>query len=505
MNAVLIILTACLPVAPQAAPAQYGKLSLDQLRSLRKKAAWRKRRMIFNNDGDDVIYKARVPTAEALLAARTSPLLGSQVDTIFYSNSLCFGQALHNSQVMEPFTCREAMFKPNALPGLMAKGLDPIQVMVDFCHKQGIEIFWDMRMNDTHDSNLSSYGPYLLPKLKKEHPEYLVGAANKQPPFGTWSSVDYAQPEVRDLLFRFLEEVCRKFDVDGIEMDFFRHACFFKSVAHGSKASQAELDMMTDLVRRVRAMTEHEGLRRGRPILIAIRVPDCVDYSRGIGLDVERWLADGLVDILVGTGYFRLNRWEHLVELGHKHGVSVYPCLSDSRVRGETRFHRRAIESYRGRALNAWNAGADGIYIFNYFDPRGAIWRELGDPEALHRMDKLYFVTVRNGNPGRYLRNGRHCLHTPQLTPTEPMLVPPDRPQEVEINVGDDLAQALAAGLEPSVTFHLRTSGGSDVQATLNAATLRDPIANDDWLDFAVDPTLGRRGAHRPAVLAQPG
>jgi hypothetical protein len=37
-------------------------------------------------------------------------------DTFFYSNSLCFGHSLHNSQVMEPFTCSEAMFSDTVLP-----------------------------------------------------------------------------------------------------------------------------------------------------------------------------------------------------------------------------------------------------------------------------------------------------------------------------------------------------------------------------------------------------
>ncbi|MBU0606835.1 MAG: hypothetical protein KKI08_03065, partial [Armatimonadetes bacterium] len=253
--------------------AQNAPIDLAKLRAMRREAAHRPRRMVFNNDGDDVIYTRKEPTPEALLALRTTPLLGSQVDSIFYSNSMCFGDALHNSKVFTPFVSREDLCKDNGMPDYLRVGLDPIKVMADFCHTNGIEIFWDMRMNDTHDAGLTGYGPIMLPQLKKDHPEYLVGAPDKQPPHGTWSSVNYAVPEVRDLCYRFFEEVCQKFDVDGVEMDFFRHACFFKSVAWGGEASDEERDMMTDLVRRIRAMTEREGMRRGRPILIAIRVP----------------------------------------------------------------------------------------------------------------------------------------------------------------------------------------------------------------------------------------
>ena len=60
----------------------------------RKSARWRTRRIIYNNDGDDVIEsKTRHDTEEALMAnsgagliddflnARSMPLVGSQVDS----------------------------------------------------------------------------------------------------------------------------------------------------------------------------------------------------------------------------------------------------------------------------------------------------------------------------------------------------------------------------------------------------------------------------------------
>ncbi len=477
---------------------------LADLRQQREEAAHRKRRMIFNNDGDDVIYTKKEPTAEALLALRTTPLVGSQVDSIFYSNSLCFGHALHNSKVMEPFTCTEAMFENNGLPQLMARAIDPIQVMVAFCHKHNIEIFWDMRMNDTHDSMIGGYGPYLRSKFKLDHPEYLAGTRDRHPKCGTWTSVDYAQPEVRDLAFRFFEEVCQSFDVDGIEMDFFRHACFFKSVAQGGQASQEELNMMTGLLRRTREMTEREGLRRGRPILIAIRVPDSVEYCKGIGLDVEDWLAEGLVDILIGTGYFRLNPWKCLVELGHRHSVPVYPCLSESRIRTGTRFKRNSIESYRARAGCAWAAGADGIYLFNYFNPRGPVWRELGDPQALSTMDKLYFVTVRDGSPDRYLVGGSQHRHVPILTPNNPLPILADEPTEIELVIGDDLGRSQREGRRANITCHVQTTGAGGITATLNGNTLAEPSVTGDWLDFPVPPECLKKGINRFGLLARP-
>ena len=122
------LLTGFAPVAVAAAGSP-RPASLEELKQQSKKAAHRHRRMIFNNDGDEVLYTKKETTPEALLALRTSPLLGSQVDSIFSSNSMCFGHALHRSRVMEPFTCTDYVFQDNGLPQLMAKGLDPIQIM----------------------------------------------------------------------------------------------------------------------------------------------------------------------------------------------------------------------------------------------------------------------------------------------------------------------------------------------------------------------------------------
>jgi len=395
---------------------------------------------------------------------------------------------------------REDLFKDNAMPDYLRVGLEPIQVMADFCHNNGLEIFWDMRVNDTHDAGLTGYGPLLLPKLKKDHPEYLVGSADKQPPFGTWSSVNYAVPEVRDLAYRFFEEVCQRFDVDGIELDFLRHACFFKSVAWGGEASQEERDMMTDLLRRTREMTEREGMRRGRPILIAIRVPDSVEYSRAIGLDLEKWLADGLVDVLSGSCYSQLNPWPYLVQLGHKYNVPVYPSLSESRVQSDTRFQRNSLESYRARAAQAWAEGADGIYMFNYFNPRGAIWRELGDPQALKRKDKLYFVTVRNGNPDSYLKNGRRFQTIPILTPENAKRLTATAPATFDL----DLAEDFATDPKPNVTCHLQALTGQPLVLSVNGQPLTGVTVKGEWSDFTVPVAVLKTGINELAVSVAP-
>jgi len=213
-------------------------------------------------------------------------------------------------------------------------------------------------------------------------------------------------------------------------------------VAHGTTASQDELDAIADLVRRIRRMTEHEAVKRGRPILVAARVPDSVEYAKAQGLDVERWLAEGLIDRLIGSGYFRLNRWQYLVQLGHKYGAKVCPCLGETRVGGwlgRDRDRTRASDpTYRARAANCWRAGADGIYIFNEYNARRASLRDIGDLRTLDRKPKLYYVTVRDGAPGRYVNSGSAYGRRPMLCPSAAKPVSHDAATEIDVMVGTE-------------------------------------------------------------------
>ena len=196
------------------------------MKALRQKAAARPRRIILNNDGGEPSVQMKSPSAKELLDLRTSALAGTQVDSIFYcTRSSGFGLFTHFTKVGQVFTSLEGRYAVNQMPALLKAGIDPLRVMVDFAKEHGMELFWSMRMNDTHDGSGAEYGPIILRTntLKLTHPEYLLGTARKRPKHGAWTAVDYGRPEIRELAFRYFEEVCRNYDVDGVELDFFRH------------------------------------------------------------------------------------------------------------------------------------------------------------------------------------------------------------------------------------------------------------------------------------------
>ncbi|MFV1966964.1 MAG: hypothetical protein ACC628_16175 [Pirellulaceae bacterium] len=491
-------------------------MSLEGLKKTRRDLAHRPRRVIMNNDGCEVLYYPdnEEVTVENLLAKRTTALAGTHVDTIaFCPTSSGFSFFTHNTSIGTILTRSGPEFgiQPgtrNIAKELIDLGTDCMQAVTAFGHRHDMEVFWSMRMNDTHDAAHRPDKPYLLfPPLKVKHPEWLVGDYIKRTPHGRWSSVDYARSEIRNLAFNYLEEVCVNYDIDGVELDFFRHLCYFKDPALGGTATDEQREMMTQLIRRVRTMTEEVGLRRGRPILVAIRVPDSIGFCRDMGFDLECWMQEQLIDMLITTGYFRLNPWEYSVELGHRYGVPVYPCLSDSRVRGETRFRRSSIESYRGRAMNAWGAGADGLHVFNAFDPHAEMWSEIGDPKSLLATDKLYFVNVRDGDPRSWLAKGREYRTVSLFGPSHPQLVTTGEPLNLEMVIGDDIAAAQSQGLTPDIKLHVEVPTlrkSEQLHLAFNGIELDGGVLNAGWIDYPVPASAIKPGKNEVTLRAEP-
>ena len=337
---------------------------------------------------------------------------------------------------------------------LRKAGVDSLSLVVRRVHEAGLEVFWTHRINDIHDS----FTDWLLSRWKREHPQYLMGTPEDMRrheishPRYMWSTLDFEKPEVLDYLYRITEEVCRRYDVDGIEIDYFRHPLFFRSNLEYQPATREQVEIMTAFQRRIREMTYRQGNRRGRPILVASHVPLSVEKCLHVGIDVERWLREDLLDIMVaGSGYQPLSMSpKKMVDLGHAHGVPVYPNISNS---GMEQWGGR-LQAWRAAASNAWRAGADGINLFNWFPaaPNDPVFTTLGDPQTLARLDKVFGID----NTKEYYGCLEQAVVQSQILPIR--LDPSDKPREVNLPVGDDLVAADEKGDLKSVTLRVQFS-----------------------------------------------
>ncbi|MBN2023204.1 MAG: hypothetical protein JW809_10485 [Pirellulales bacterium] len=472
--------------------------TVEEMKEARKKLAWKPRGVIWNNDGNDAITEDE-PSRENFLRTRAVPVMKTKVDTVCYCSGV-WGVFKFPSPVAELRDSRDRGRPEWAAHLGQDGGPDALATMVDYTHQHGKEFFWSLRMNDTHDAADAT----MLSRWKKAHREFLVGKPRVRYPSGArrWSAADYAHEEVRDRVALWIDDVARRYDVDGFELDFFRHAIFFQPQLLGKPVTQEQCDRMTSLMTRLRQMTDELGAKRGRPFLIAIRVPDSAGFCKAIGLDVERWMSEGLVDMLITTGYFRLNPWETSVELGHRHHVPVYASLDEPRLRGQEELQklRESIECYRARALAAWRAGVDGIYLFNYyFHPDMPACNDLGDPDALMRMDKLYTTGAREIRGARsYLVNAGEFINRPPMLPEKPAALAVAKPAEVTLDVFDKLAEN--GGTATARLYIPGLSGLENLTVTLNGQALAQGKPTGPWIEYAVEPSLVKTGANRFAV-----
>jgi hypothetical protein len=494
--------------------------NMEEYIKARKAAAHRQRRVIMDDDGGGAVYSLREATAKALLEQRsTTEFKGAGVDTISYCTwSSGFGKFSHRTKYGDNITATNATdedtlrggrgYSWNKIPEFLAQGTDPLKIMTDYCRENKIEILWNMRVNDTHDSCGYWYGPPCVSKIKKEHPEWLFGTRENPPPkTGLWSGVNYAIPEVRDLAYKFVEEVCQNYDVDGYILDFWRHPILFKSHAYGKDVSQEEMDMLTDLMIRLRDMSNNEGLKRGRPFVVGVRVPDSVEACRSIGIDLERWLKEELVDIIIVTDYYQFNKWEYSVELGHKYDVPVYACLSEPRIADKQANEiRDTKECYKGRALNAWDAGCDGVMIFNRVRPA---FYCLGNPLALQAMDKVY-TTGDRGDFGKYgfdyyfIDAVKRFLKLRLLIPDNAVTLKKDTSESFDVRIGDDIRGNKRKDLVATVQLQVRVRGLDDannIKTNFNGNELTGGKIDGIWLNYDIDPKILVKGYNKIAFM----
>jgi len=480
----------------------------------RRAALNRPREVIYNNDGNEpVLWPAHEPfSIDTFLKMRTSPVAGSQVDTVFYCPiSSGFGFLTAN------IPAADLKLRPvggvahlaaytNVLQQFIDRGTDPVREVGLWCKTNNIEFFVSLRVNDTHDSGADQtrLGPpydlsnWAFSPFKAQHPEMLMGSYTNRPPHCTWSAVDFTHEEVRERFFRICRDLCTHYDLDGLDLDFFRHLQLFRSVAWGGTASDAERDLLTAVMRRIRAAAEQEGKRRGRPILISIRVPDSVPYCRDVGIDLEAWLGEGLVDMVAGTGYWQFNPWPYMVELCRRHRVKFYASLDESRLpeNADTpkRLSRNSVATYRGQAMAARQAGADGVMYFNIFNPakvKSLMW---GNPARMRLHDKCYHVTYRGNHKHarRYCKTADRYFSMAELSVNTPSKIAPGKSCSFPVWIGDNLPERMKENRPPvcELVIDATVPEGAVLTVSVNGQTAVAGKVEKNARSYALKPEL---------------
>lgn len=294
----------------------------------------------------------------------------------------------------------------NVFPKWWEAGLDPVQVMLEQVKRRGREVFFSYRINGSdndpqfdppHRDDGSEYDQPI--PLKAEHPDWLL---RKRHFF--WN---FSVKEVRDLKLSILREVAEMYDFDGIQVDFARGPMMFPA-----GQQWVNRDLLTDFVRRLRVALLEVEKKRGRPFLLAVRVPDNLMGCHFDGMDVETWAHENLVDMLVLGNRSSDVDIAAFRKITASTPIKLFPSWDDHH--SSDGYTHASIEVYRGVYANWWSQKPDGVHTFNLMSPspqtahklglasprwetQCQVFREVGSPETLTDKDKIFFVQRRGG------------------------------------------------------------------------------------------------------------
>jgi len=288
----------------------------------------------------------------------------------------------------------------HALAAMDAAGLDLVEVMIQRCRHHGMPFFAGLRMNDRHLGSGQSkhYRPWVQ-RLVDDHPECEL----KEFPGG----VDYKYDFVREPIVAFVEELTQRYAIDGLEFDWPRWCHVFKT-----SEAVANAPLLTDLVRKTRAILDEAAQRRGLERLpLGMRVAQTMDENLHLGYDVATWLREGMVDYLCPSDFFFTDfnaKTEQFVALAEASGCKIYPSLHPG-ISCHNNQKLMDLSTYRAAAKNFYAYGAHGVSPYNWqyhwagmsspgYPGPADMW-----PAALHHLSELKNDRGVAGGDRRYL------------------------------------------------------------------------------------------------------
>jgi YVTN family beta-propeller protein len=380
--------------------------------------AGRQKRFIFNSDGGNMFIDKPYPMQPEDVYSYVDELLGTGITSLHISSHVGMDMNFQGEHAdifashltpeeAETLKDRAASKKGSTLGrgaanilGLHDAGHDPLGLVIDRAQDQGLETFVSFRLNEVHW--VEKPANMLLSKFWLEHPEWRVAKIGDEVPqiyldilgprtspvVASWlpGGLNFAIPEVQDRKLAQLREICERYPIEGIELDFQRFPVYFP---FGKE--KENIETMNQWMRKVHAMTQEVGLERGKPVLLTARVMATPAQNLGIGLDPMTWAKEGLLDSVIISHYLHNNH-----PLPVKEFRALFPDTLPLYASIEV---EKDSDTYRQIAKQLWRDGIDGIMMFNFFtrresgvEPDFSVLPEVGGPAS--RVQKPMLIVA---------------------------------------------------------------------------------------------------------------
>ena len=273
-----------------------------------------------------------------------------------------------------------------------AMGTDQLREVINRGKEAGLKVFPSLKLQ-----SCDTVGSDRCGILKWDHwKDVCLGEKDPNHPRYEWC-YDYANPRVRDHKLEVLRELMEDYEPEGIELDFMFVPKFFRT---GSE--EKSIPIMTEFVGRIRELADKVGSKQGRKIVLEARVLDQRNANLKLGLDVEVWLKNRSVDLVVGqaaeqlvdTGTIDI-RWLTEAAKASKAGAYFRPPrrIYDERV------GIPSPDMYRALAQTISVQGAAGMYLgylpWPFAEREYQILREVAHSKALVLREKRYVAQPR--------------------------------------------------------------------------------------------------------------
>jgi len=362
---------------------------------------------------------------------------------------------------------------------LEEKGTDIIDACLQRAKEKGLEAFITYWMNDLHFNDTTSHCPIEYPDFWIAHPQYWL---NEDIGWKSKGAFDFSYHEVREHKLNMISEQLEKYGefLDGYELNFMRFFVYFKS-----EEGEKNAPLMTELVTAVKAKIDELSAKRGKKILLSVRVAPDLNFCLKKGMDIKEWVRRGLIDFVTIGVHFTGNpsipvaRFKADMEAP---SIPVYVATESGGYNSRVNFSHGM---YRGIASHVLAQGGDGIYLFNFsfdnylkelrLEAEGNVCRiitpelqnELGSLETLRKRNKIYCLD--DGGSAGY----GYKPDTPL-----PLLVSPENYVDAPIFIGDNTKKDVP---EEAVLF-LRTDKPAQFELSVNGVKIE--LQKPEYIDL---------------------
>lgn len=350
------------------------------------------KRVYYDNDG---MSQWAHPTkdvfsgTENFLPIAIDHYIGQDVGALMYCTGTSLFVAYDSSAAGRPYDAVPAdqvaklpAYHQRARTNLLSMidaGTSPVELLTERGKEVGIEVWSNHRMNQFEVPKTD----YLNGKLWPQHQQYVQKAYRGETIAGR-PRLSFAHPEYRDILKTLLIEQAALPHIDGLHLDYCRWPWHVEWPADLVQAYQTTYGIDphhetsvagSERWMRFRATVVTEFMRDLRKSVpgtkISVRVP-YFGWLEG-GMDIQAWIDEGLIDILIpSVAQNHEPFWRHadvFPEMTAGTSVKLLGGIQDIRIK-TGRLPRQTktkvtSDQYQERAHEFYEAGYDGIFIFN--------------------------------------------------------------------------------------------------------------------------------------------